>query len=442
MIRLARAVSKAAAAQPPPLASLPMATLPHSFLPSTSPITSSSRPHSFSSSASRTKKNVTAAAADRRLARRRRFYKHVGIAPAPPPGHHRSAAGGEEIESPISAGVDGTRSASGVNNALPAAEDASSDWATLLHPRRHQRRTLPLNNEHESSSSWHTITLDNRALRTPLGLPLSLPSLPLALAVASEWDAQSDYLRPAQMPLMTLCCTTIDQVASNPQSHRTDILRYLSNDTSCYLSDPTCGDRVLHRKQLRAWDTLHENVSTSVLGLPKNGDVMPAIAIGEGEAISLSRSSNSGDSGLPHPPILVSKATKWVHSLDAWMLSALFSACAESKSFFIGAALIHEAMNGGVGDGAAAGDDSGEDENNTIIASIPGMSREGESKKKNAAKPTIVRDGNWAVEAARVEEEFNIECWGLVEGGHDYDRLNCSIQMHAASFLARTVASG
>ena len=454
MIRLARAVvPKAAAAQP----------LPHSFLPSSSATISSSnsnnRPNSFSSSsASSTKKNVTAAAADRRLAGRRRFYKHVGIAPALPPGHHRSAvaAGGgeEEVESPISAGVDGTQSASGVTNALPppAEEDASSNWATLLHPRRwYQRRTHPSNNEHQSSSSsssWHTITLDNRALRTPLGLPLSLPSLPLALAVASEWDAQSDYLRPAQMPLMTLCCTAIDQVASNPQSHRTDILRYLSNDTSCYWSDPTCGDRVLHRKQLRAWDTLHENVSTSVLGLPKNSDVMPAFAIGEGEAISLSRSSNNsgGSSGLPHPPILVSKATKWVHSLDAWMLSALFSACAESKSFFIGAALIHEAMNGGVQEGApGADDDSGEDENDAIIASIPTTNREErESKKENAANnsTTIVRDGKWAVEAARVEEEFNIECWGLVEGGHDYDRLNCSIQMHAASFLARTVASG
>jgi ATP synthase F1 complex assembly factor 2 len=97
-------------------------------------------------------------------------------------------------------------------------------------------------------------------------------------------------------------------------------------------------------------------------------------------------------------------------------------------------------MNGGKGGGAAA--DSREDENDAIIASKPVMNREGESKKKKTANTAIVRDGKWAVEAARVEEEFNIECWGLVEGGHDYDRLNCSIQMHAASFLARTVASG
>jgi len=183
---------------------------------------------------------------------------------------------------------------------------------------------------------------------------------------------------------------------------------------------------------MRAWGGLHDTVSNSVLGLPMNSDVNPAFAIGEGEAISLSRrGSSSSRSGLPHPPILLNKATKWVHSLDAWMLSALYSACAESKSFYIGAALIHEAIHGSAGGGGRGAD---EESGTTAPTST---AEEGGVKTNDA----IIRDGKWAVEAARVEEEFNIECWGLVEGGHDYDRLNCSIQMHAASFLARTVAS-
>jgi ATP synthase F1 complex assembly factor 2 len=100
---------------------------------------------------------------------------------------------------------------------------------------------------------------------------------------------------------------------------------------------------------------------------------------------------------------LVEKAKKFVESLDAWNLAALYSACAESKSFFIGAVLIHEAAE------RVRGNDS-------------------------------MRDAKWAVLASRVEEEFNIEAWGLVEGGHDYDRLNSSIQMHSAAFLAQAVA--
>jgi ATP synthase F1 complex assembly factor 2 len=44
------------------------------------------------------------------------------------------------------------------------------------------------------------------------------------------------------------------------------------------------------------------------------------------------------------------------------------------------------------------------------------------------------------MQAARVEEEFQIESWGVVEGQHDYDRLNCSVQMHAAVLLCNSLA--
>jgi ATP synthase F1 complex assembly factor 2 len=178
-----------------------------------------------------------------------------------------------------------------------------------------------------------------------------------------------------------------------------------------------------------AWDGLHDTTTSGALGLPVGHDLRPAFAIGEGEALSLGRRSSSNpSSGLPHPPLLVSRARRWVDSLDAWTLAALYSACAESKSFFVGAALIHEATTC-VAAVAAGGGRGGDDDVDDDDAA------------KSTKDEVVVRDGRWAVGAARVEEEFNIECWGLVEGGHDYDRLNCSIQMHAASFLARTVAN-
>ncbi len=33
------------------------------------------------------------------------------------------------------------------------------------------------------------------------------------------------------------------------------------------------------------------------------------------------------------------------------------------------------------------------------------------------------------VAASRIEEEFQVEIWGLVEGGHDMDRLNNSVRL-------------
>jgi ATP synthase F1 complex assembly factor 2 len=336
--------------------------------------------------------NVTPSAADRRLAGRKRFYKNVGIAATSPPDETKakmvngSTADNESVASPISAGVDGTQSATGVHTSIKRA----SSWSSLLNPHNKPPK-----------NGWHTVTLDGRPLRTPLGVPLTLPSIPLALAVASEWDAQKEYLRPAQMPLMTLCCTAIDQVASDPNPHRIDILRYLRNDTSCYWADPG-EDRVLHRKQSQAWDGLHKSISRDMLGLPN--DLDPAQAFGGDEAFLLSRRSEGNPvSGLPHPPILVERAQKFVDGLDAWNLAALYSACAESKSFFIGSALIFEAK---------------------------------QRYECNGSN----RDAKWAVTASRIEEEFNIEAWGLVEGGHDYDRLNSSIQMHSASFLVQTIA--
>lgn len=343
-------------------------------------------------------KNVTAAAADRRLAGRRRFYKNVGIAPSMAPAgnikphdNNKVTNGDNTVQSPISAGVDGTQSATGVNTTIKD----TSKWTSRLNP---------YDTNDNNKDEWYSVTLDGRAIRTPLGLPFSVPSPVLALAVAAEWDSQKQYLQPAQMPIMTLCCTAIDQVASDPTPHQTDIIRYLRNDTSCYWVDPT-EDRVLYRRQSQAWEKLHQTVASELLELPD--DLGPAHAVGESDALLLSRKSDGNQmSGLPHPPLLVEKAKKWVTSLDAWSLTALYSACAESKSFFIGAAMIFEAT----------------------------QHAKGECK-------AVTRDPKWAVQAARVEEEFNIEMWGLVEGGHDYDRLNSSIQMHAASFVAQNVAA-
>lgn len=46
-----------------------------------------------------------------------------------------------------------------------------------------------------------------------------------------------------------------------------------------------------------------------------------------------------------------------------------------------------------------------------------------------------------AIEAARLEEEHQIAEWGLVEGGHDVDRANLSVQVAAAMTFLRLTNS-
>ena len=40
-----------------------------------------------------------------------------------------------------------------------------------------------------------------------------------------------------------------------------------------------------------------------------------------------------------------------------------------------------------------------------------------------------------AIDVCRLEEEFQITNWGVVEGGHDLDRVNCAVKLSSASLL-------
>jgi len=271
------------------------------------------------------------------------------------------------LQSPVAAGVDGSNSASGVVN-------------VLAEPEVLQQRLDP-----STSSRWFSVVLDGRAMRTPLGQTLAVPSILLAWAIASEWDSQEDIIRPTQMPLMSLACTALDQTAANPELVAEQVLQYLHTDTVCYWADPS-EDRVLHRLQRKYWGPIHEHCEL-LLGCK------PALALGVREGLLMSRARAGKPSGLPHSSQILDGATSFVKGLDSWQLTALQSVTAASKSFLIGASVV---SNG-----------------------IPSES---------------------ALKASRVEEEFQIENWGLVEGGHDYDRLNSSVQIRSAQILVSTMS--
>lgn len=75
--------------------------------------------------------------------------------------------------------------------------------------------------------------LDARPLRTPGGAEMLLPAA-LATAVAAEWEAQSDEIRPQTMPLMRLASTAIDRVAAHRQGVVDEIAGYAATDLVCY----------------------------------------------------------------------------------------------------------------------------------------------------------------------------------------------------------------
>ncbi|KAK2181659.1 hypothetical protein NP493_386g04016 [Ridgeia piscesae] len=82
------------------------------------------------------------------------------------------------------------------------------------------------------------VNLDQKKLKTPSGVVFRVPTEPLALMVATEWDAQHETINRSIMHLTSLCNTVID----NP-THRSEdaiisgILEFLDTDTICYHSD-------------------------------------------------------------------------------------------------------------------------------------------------------------------------------------------------------------
>jgi chaperone required for assembly of F1-ATPase len=76
------------------------------------------------------------------------------------------------------------------------------------------------------------ITLDDKPIRTPSGLPLVAPARDIADAIATEWDAQQEIINPLTMPLTRFANSVamIDQV----EAVTDDAAKYLGSDLLFY----------------------------------------------------------------------------------------------------------------------------------------------------------------------------------------------------------------
>ena len=105
------------------------------------------------------------------------------------------------------------------------------------------------------------IALDGRAVKTPMKLPLTLPTAGLAEAVAAEWAAQGDKLDPASMTLTKLANTALDRVAANRAAIEAEVLNYSNSDLVCYRADRP--PDLVHR-HTRQWDPVVDWARTAL----------------------------------------------------------------------------------------------------------------------------------------------------------------------------------
>ncbi|WP_322963005.1 ATP12 family chaperone protein [Sphingomonas fuzhouensis] len=97
------------------------------------------------------------------------------------------------------------------------------------------------------------VRLDDRPVRTPGRVPLALPTLPLAEAVAGEWRGVEETVDPRAMPLTGLANAAIDRIAADPMPFAQGLARYAESDLLCYRAD---SPPELVERQDAAWNPL------------------------------------------------------------------------------------------------------------------------------------------------------------------------------------------
>ncbi|HLY54043.1 MAG TPA: ATP12 family protein [Stellaceae bacterium] len=97
------------------------------------------------------------------------------------------------------------------------------------------------------------VTLDGKSVRTPARKPLAVRQAALAEAIAAEWDAQGERIRPDTMPLTRLANTAIDRVAEMAASVAAETAKYGETDLLCYRAD---GPPELAARQAAVWQPL------------------------------------------------------------------------------------------------------------------------------------------------------------------------------------------
>jgi chaperone required for assembly of F1-ATPase len=95
------------------------------------------------------------------------------------------------------------------------------------------------------------VLLDGKPVRTPARRSLRAPTQPLGLAIAEEWNSQTDVVDPARMPMTRLANAVIDAVSDAPRPVAEEIEKYLRTDLVFYRAEAPPG---LVERQSRAWD--------------------------------------------------------------------------------------------------------------------------------------------------------------------------------------------
>jgi len=104
-----------------------------------------------------------------------------------------------------------------------------------------------------AAEGGYGIELDGRPLRTPGRKLLVVPDNALAEEIAAEWEAVSDVIDPAAMPLTRMANSALEGVADAMAAVAEDAAKFAEADLLCYRAEEPEG---LVARQNAVWDPL------------------------------------------------------------------------------------------------------------------------------------------------------------------------------------------
>jgi len=233
--------------------------------------------------------------------------------------------------------------------------------------------------------AWQ-VTLDGNVLNTPKHRRLLFPARALALAVACEWEQQGSTIKPFTMPLMTLAATAADQVRGIESKVALAMADYLDTDQVCFREPLVARDGP---PRIDVPDSLMGRVSSTQADRAQRlrdeqarwcDPIVTWATKRFGQEVALHEGVMSYGQGQE----LHAAVRAYLENLGAERLTGVEAIVSTSKSMLLGLALAEGAIS-----------------------------------------------VDHAVRACRVEEDFQMHEWGLVEGGHDLDTSGVAASLHA-----------
>ena len=83
----------------------------------------------------------------------------------------------------------------------------------------------------------YAISLDEREVKTPMGLPFIVKTETLASVIRKEWDDQVEHIDPNSMPIYKFAVTSLDRVSTQRSAVVDELSAYGANDLLCYRED-------------------------------------------------------------------------------------------------------------------------------------------------------------------------------------------------------------